>query len=129
MDRFILIAALALFPVASSAIVVRENNINVHSTAICWVSKSARIFSFPKKNFHLLSLWSTHWVTDVNNRVQDLHSQAKLAWETDSIETGDTTVHGIWAVRARMATEFYTEQSIANGILELEVIRHNDAAC
>lgn len=129
MDRLILIAALALIPMTSSAIVVRQNNINVHSKAVCWVSKSATIFSFPKKNFHVLSVWSTHWVTDVNNSVKDVHAQAKLAWETDSIEKGDTTTHGIWAVRAHMETEFYTEQCIANGIIEFEITKHNDAAC
>lgn len=129
MIRRILIAGIVFIPLTSNAIVVRENNINVHSTTICWVSKSATIFSFPKKNFHVLSIWSAHWVTDINNTVQGLHSQAKIAWETDAIEIGDTTTHGIWATKVHMETEFYTEQCIANGIIEFERNKHSHADC
>lgn len=129
MSRIILIATLTLLPLTSNAIVVRENIIDVHSTAVCWVSKSARIFSYPKRNFHVLSLWSAHWVTDVNNNVKDVHAQAKLAWNTDSIAKGHTTVHGIWATRVHMQTEFYTEQCIRDGTIEFEREIHTDAKC
>jgi len=129
MRRILLITVVALVPMTATATMVRENIITIWSTTICWARETSRIFTFPSQIHHTMTIHSTHYGTDVNNKIIDLHPSIGLGFDTDAIEADHDEVYGIWARKVHMDTDFYTERCIANGIVEMEITRHTEEDC
>ena len=129
MRRILLITAMVFVPMTANAAVIKENVITVWSTTICWAKETARIFTFPPKTHHTMTIHSTHYGTDLNNDLIDVHQQFAIKFNVDAIEREDDEVYGIWARKVHMQTEFYAERCIANGIVEFEINKHTEEDC
>lgn len=120
---------LSLLPSTSNALIVKENYMYVAIPFTCSVAKSAAIFTQPKMTYHVMSVYSVHWNVDVFARVQNVHYQFFMLGDVDAISIGHLTNEGLGVTKVYMATEFYTERCVPDGIEERETIKTSSVVC